>query len=458
VRKDLKTAVRVLAQALQCSDPQHCPLEQYNQPLPTLYRLVEDYLSAQGKSAHTIRNAKNNLSRLFRLAEKQQLFSLTPPQLSVRYNARKIPNRPGSPPHTGTYLSLRQWPRELQDDWTAFVTWATLPLVPGRDASLKKRLTTIENYKHHLESYFGYLHHTLHIPALTFNNLFDISFVTRYVQWHINILHKRPTLFIKEFLTHLLVLIHQYRPQPELEEQLVKLQKTIPRPYPLYNKEDAWVPLKTIDAIGRAQWPTRPPKTQQDRHPGIVFAAQAGIALMLRLWCYVPLRQRNMREMLLDTNLAKDTDGKWRITFKNDQLKIATKRGKPNIFQVAFPHDLVPVLKEYLSRWRPILLARTSQDERHVFLKRNGQPYDMTSLWNATRYAVYSYTEKRWHPHIIRTVWATEMIRNGMSFLDVAYMLNDRPETVIAKYAHLRDEDVAEKSYSLVETILSRGK
>ena len=52
-RKDLQTAVRILARALDCSDPQHCSLEQYNQPLPQLYRLVEDYLIAQGKGPHT---------------------------------------------------------------------------------------------------------------------------------------------------------------------------------------------------------------------------------------------------------------------------------------------------------------------------------------------------------------------------------------------------------------------
>ena len=59
VRKDVQTAVRVLAKALQSPDPQHCYPEQYHQPLPTLYRLVEDALLVQGKGPHTIRNIKN---------------------------------------------------------------------------------------------------------------------------------------------------------------------------------------------------------------------------------------------------------------------------------------------------------------------------------------------------------------------------------------------------------------
>src|SRR5262249_18204716 len=58
VHKDVKTAVHILAKALQCPDPEHCSLEQFNRPLPSLYQLIETSLIAQGKSAHTIRNTK----------------------------------------------------------------------------------------------------------------------------------------------------------------------------------------------------------------------------------------------------------------------------------------------------------------------------------------------------------------------------------------------------------------
>ena len=42
VRKDLQTAVRALARALKCADPQHCAFDHYNRPLPALYHLVEN--------------------------------------------------------------------------------------------------------------------------------------------------------------------------------------------------------------------------------------------------------------------------------------------------------------------------------------------------------------------------------------------------------------------------------
>jgi hypothetical protein len=68
-RKDLKTAVHAYARALQYDHPRHCPLDVFHRPRPDMYRVVEDYLAGQSKSSHTIRNSKNHLSRLFRLAE-----------------------------------------------------------------------------------------------------------------------------------------------------------------------------------------------------------------------------------------------------------------------------------------------------------------------------------------------------------------------------------------------------
>jgi hypothetical protein len=62
-------------------------------------------------------------------------------------------------------------------------------------------------------------------------------------------------------------------------------------------------------------------------------------------------------------------------------------------------------------------------------------------------------------PHIIRSVWATEWIRKTHGdFYTAAIMLNDRLETVIATYAHLLEEDVAEKAYRLLEECNRQGK
>jgi hypothetical protein len=463
-QKDVKTAVWYLAKALDCPDPQHCSPELYSQPLVTLYRRIEDYQRAQSKSPDTIRNTKNTISKLFRLADAQHLFSLAPLVVTPRYDYKSRPKRPGSSiaKTNGTYLPYTQWPPDLQEAFTTFETWATTPVVPGRPAGLRKRMVTIEAYRTGFASYFGYLHYTAHLAPI-FDHLFDLGLVTAYVHWHVNDYHHRTTAFIRNFLKDLHALIRQYRPNEELCAKVLALKKTLPVPSPCYDKTDAWVSLSTLDEIGRSLWPRKQPheirRDKDKQHPGMHSAVRAGIALMLQLWTRIPYRQRNMREMRLGDNLHKDGQGRWRLTFRGEQLKIASKRGQTNVFALPFPPSLVPLLEDYLTLWRPIILAKVGHPDTHVFLTQFGTPYTTSTLRRTTSKIIYSYTGRHWHPHAIRTVWATEWIQKTHGdFYIAAVMLNDRLETVIAKYTHLLEEDVAEKAYRLIEERNGQGK
>lgn len=58
------------------------------------------------------------------------------------------------------------------------------------------------------------------------------------------------------------------------------------------------------------------------------------------------------------------------------------------------------------------------------------------------------------NPHMIRTVWATEYIKSTKNFIDAAYMLGDRVETVLHSYANLLDEDCGKRANSWLSTTL----
>jgi hypothetical protein len=455
-RKDIQTALRVLATALHCPDPQHCFPEHYHQPLPTLIQMVDEHLRTQEKGVSTIRNTKNYIRRLFRLAEAQHLVSLAPAPLTPRYDPRYKPNRPGSTLSrpNGASLLYRHWPVDLQEAFTAFETWATAPVYQGRPASLWKRPGTVQDYRRFFEGYFGYLHHIANRVPI-FNDLFDFELVSAYVHWHVSDYHQRPTAAIYHFLNKILALTRQYRPNEALCAQLKALQRELPVIHPVYDKNDAWVSLDELEQVGSAIWPRKQPHqlSQSPEIPGLYYAPYAGLSLMLRLWTWIPYRQRNMREMRLGDNLHQDSQGHWRIIFRGEQLKIAAKRGKINVFDRQFPQALVPDLEAYLTIWRPLLLRKVGHPDTHVFLTKRGAPYNRHVLRLVTSGLVYRYTGKHWHPHIIRTVWATEWIRGGGDFLTAAQMLNDTIETVIDNYSHLRDNNVDEEVYA---TLTSR--
>jgi hypothetical protein len=450
VQKDLKTAVRVLSQTLDHPDPRHCPLEACRHPLTYLFQLVEAHLTRQGKGPFTIRNTKNNISRLFRAAEAKALFIPAPVALTSRFNPKARPPRPGSEhsAHNGTYLRFHHWPQPLQTEFQAFHTWATASLIPGRPSRWRKRLPTLQRYREAFESYFGYLHHIQHLHPLIFNYLFEYSLIEAYLYWHINEQHHRMTWTGYAFLGHVLALTRQYRPLPELRAKLQALRRTLPHPTPVYQKGDAWLPLAELERVGLALWPHKHPSTLHSNRRLTAF--YAGMSLMFRLWVYIPYRQRNMREMRLRDNLYRDAHGHWRIRFSGEQLKIATRKGQTNVLDLPFPEPLAPILDGYLTTWRPLLTGSTPSP--YVFLTRDGRPFTGPSLTERAGQLVYRYTGQHWHPHMIRTVWTTEWIRTTGDFYTAAVMLNDKLETVIQSYAHLRDENVADKAYQWVRS------
>src|SRR5262245_20153045 len=217
VQKDLKTAVRRLAQALQYADAKSCPLEACLKPLPDLYRVTELFLSAQGKGPHTIRNTKNNLSRLFRFAEAQHVFSLLPAKLTKRFKQAELPQRFNGTlnQNDGSHLRRRHWPPEVEAEFATFTKWATDLLVPGREDKWKKRPVTLGIYEGLFGAYFGYLHHKLQIRPVQFSHLFDVGLIERFVHWHINEKCHRPTRVTHKFIMCVHAMASQYRPNPE---------------------------------------------------------------------------------------------------------------------------------------------------------------------------------------------------------------------------------------------------
>jgi hypothetical protein len=455
VQKDLKTAIRVLAQALNYADPKSCPLEACLQPLPALYQIIETSLISQGKGPHTIRNTKNNLSRLFRLAETQNLFSLVPAMPTRRFKFGGAPKRAdGSHSRNdGSHLPRRLWPPEVEVEFAAFSKWATDPFVLGREANWKKRPVTLHHYEGIFQAYFGYLHHKLQIRPVQFSHLFDFTLIESFVYWHINEKWHRPTGTAHNFVTQIYAMASQYHVDPTLRESLKALKKRMPPLRPVYNKSEAWVPLRELEHVGLSLWPEKPPEALRGRTrhspAGQKYAVRAGASLILRLWVRIPYRQRNMREMKLDQNLYRTSTGQWRIRFANEELKVASKRGQPNVFDLPFPPALIHTLESYLTTWRPILAHIENAPE--VFLNSYGHAFAAYNIRRILQGYIYGFTGHYWHPHIMRTIWATEWIQSSGDFMTAAIMLNDRLETVINNYSHLRDENVAETAYQWVQ-------
>lgn len=460
--KDVKTAVRVLANALGFPSPDACPPHAYALPIEKIYEMVDR--TQAGKGEHTKRNTRNNLSALFRTAaakglllgqkEQEEKTGRTKPPFDIK--CRKPRRGSSARSRKNYYLSFAKWPNQLVSQYQELYVWATAPVVEGRPSKHRKRASTMASYQQAFRAFFGYL---LHIKKMPLNELqldlfWNPEHLRDFALWHINTIHKRATSFIHSLLKKACALLRQYRSNPEALEKINRLKGQLDAPDRVYDKDEAWVPLAKLEAVGRAILPTRMPLGKMCN--GRLYARAAGMSLIIRLWCRRPYRQRNIREMELGSNLYKNADGKWMIRFEGEELKVGRKNGNINCFELPFPEDLVQDLENYLSVWRPLLINGVANPPKNVFLIAKGTPYESENLKRGVANCVYSYTGKPFHPHLIRTIWTTEYIRETHDFYTAAVMLNDTLETVIENYAHLLDQGTALKADQRIEAIIRR--
>ncbi len=189
---------------------------------------------------------------------------------------------------------------------------------------------------------------------------------------------------------------------------------------------------------------------------------------MLRLLVRIPLRQRNLREMAWNPtqpeaglNLYK-RDSRWFLLFVGEQLKVAYKGKEVNTIEHEFPIEIVPDLERWLYLWRPLLtkFERThsvikdlrsdggQSSQEYVFLNAIGNPYTSNLMHVAIKKATFKYAGVAVNPHMIRTIYATEQMRDTHDPQTTAYMLNNKPETMQKFYYELIKVDAAARARS----------
>jgi hypothetical protein len=376
-------------------------------------------------------------------------------------------------------LPMTQWPADIR---TGFERW----LVLKRD---DLRPITKRNLTSALSAYLGYLvrtsagrleilradsltkllrpryaddHATITAPPVlaSWDALFDVEAVRGFVCWHAwriqtpkdaRVIERSPStpsctgLKVTELLTWIAEAL-----QPlSVSKPLRDYRNSLDDPVRIHDKRAEYHQFTRaeIDQIGQQiidearrmnitkRWTTHHIAVQ---YPGAHAAARFQLGLILRLAWRIPLRIRNWSEMLLDHNL-RPVNGGWRLRFEGSELKVAKKRGELNVFQMDIDPDIIPVLEEFLTVWRPKLPH--ADEDRHVFLGAHGPRggrLEETELSTKIRIHVYRLTGKRLYPHLLRTIFTSELLSAGVDINTVAYGLNDNPRTVLQAYNELQ--------------------
>ena len=434
---------------------------------PTWATALEDHwrtLETQDRtiSAYTRRNVRNDIRKVFKLAEAHGFLQVALPSLLLpRPDNREAFRRSqrATAPYKTTYgdhrgrrycLPRAEWPPEIEAGWQTYRA-----ACGGRI-----RETSFQSYVKLLETYWGYL---LNIRGRTptWDDLFEKAQLMEFVSWHGARLKRPLTVHARQMVivSAAMAVVLKHRHAPELAEYRQGLKK----PAPLHIKRHHMVSLAELEEVADAclaegRTPVVP-HGRETRYYGSQRAGRFQRGVILKLLVRVPLRQRNVREMQLDRHLWKDTTtGHWHLEFAGDELKIGYRGAEINRFELnlsTYRPEFIPVLEEFLTVHRPKLPNATTSP--FVFLTQRGKPHISKTLHGDLSDAVAMRTGKRFYPHIVRTMWATEYLKDTQDFQTAATMLGDQLRTVIATYYDVIHKEQIPKASAFLDKKLHTG-
>jgi hypothetical protein len=469
--KDYRTALRYLTSALGQRSPDLCPVDSVTQDVTGWLTALDAHFQSLADQGHpvsifTVRNTRSSLRKIFSAAERRGLIAVPlPTPLLARIPRRTLtaqsrataPYRATYHPTTGPrhfWLLLEDWPADVQAGWQEY----------QERCDGRIRETTFYAYSEHLKAYLGYLTHITRTEP-TWDACFDPTKIRAFVRWHATRVGQRRTSAKGIAVIRTAAAIAKVIEHPHAAA-LRTMHVEIARPDPVHNKRaHHWVSLAQLEAVADAclqEGRLHPGNVKNSKRPGARRALAFQKGVMLKLLVRIPLRQRNVRELRLGDNLYKDDEGRWHLHFRGSDLKVGMRGNTVNEYHVNLSEDtdgLVPVIEEWMTVHRPKLPPPVADAVNLLFLTQSGRPFTDDSLSQEIKDAVTMRTGKRFFPHMIRTVWATEYLTAPETHGDyqtAATMLGDTLQVVIKTYYDVVNKDQHAKAKTFLASALKK--
>lgn len=179
----VRISVKHYAASLGCPSTKNCSGEAYNLDRATQNRIIEKHFDGK-KSAYLLRNTKNDISFLLRLAGELELVvpkeQADENKPAGRHNLGRSMPRKTSAEKTGFHcqsygLPVIRWSAKLKEQYDDWIEWVSVERMIAGKIKPYNRPATIENKTDKMEAYFGYLYNIREIRELDFRMLIDIE-------------------------------------------------------------------------------------------------------------------------------------------------------------------------------------------------------------------------------------------------------------------------------------------
>jgi integrase len=471
-RAPMRSSVKRYA-AMLGIDPTRAVAEDYHRPDHEIRALVESK-APEALASNTVRNLINDIVWLLRTAVEQGWLEPLPPSLLSWRERRPYPGSfviRGERPHKMTRyrLDLAECPPALRDDLTAYIRWCEAPIARDRDRHVAKRPVTSKKTYNVILRLAGFAVNTLHHPAasLTLSALCQPDVIEAFINWWFTERCGKMTAGLEQYLLIPKTIARHWLKDPKLADTLNKMLRSLPPTEAVVDKSKRWLTLAQLEEVGLSLYPLNARRLHDYAHLKQAYygrvhskaytALYVEFSLIIRLLIRLPMRQRCIREMHLGKNLYQDHSGVWQIRFVGTELKVASRRGQTNRYEFPFPRELVGLLQEWLTDWRPKL---ASPEETHVFMSSNGLPFTESSkVSDMISRTTYRFTGVGVTPHIIRDIWVTEYLdANPGDVGGAARRLGNTEQMVLRYYAHILQHNVDARAETFLQGTFAAGK
>lgn len=519
----VRSSLRRYATALGHNTLASCPESRYNIPAAQYKKLIDENSRRVTKSnrgdtqvsARTLTNVKHDVGfvlregaklglivGLYEPSDQQQATAALPAYKREASNTVFFRGETRNLPKIA--LSEKELPARLRREMDAYYEWATADFVANRPRTRKRRPISADYDRGMLKRIAGF--HVLHCGAavdkLSLESLTDHEVAAKYVGWFLDH-HGRATQTLRNVVVALISLAdylaltarsEKRREAMEGASQRLKLLRDrMPDCVAVRDKRKCWLSLEQIEMCGINRYPrnyarlasatatVRRKLQSLNTKTGSNLkytAAHALASLLIRLLVRIPLRIRNFMEMCWNPynpeegkNLFREGES-WFIQFSGPELKVETRRGRVNSILHRVPDELVWLVEEVLTVWRPLITEIPYQLPRSgevltasyeeppqtkapegknapqnvlVFLTSECKPMKRDNVRDWVKSTTYVYSRVAVYPHLIRDIWATSYIKHTRDFIGAAKRLGDTVETVMKHYAHLLDDDAEAK-------------
>lgn len=323
----VRTAIKQYAGFLDYSDPRECPISAYLKPDKARNQIIEQK-APQKLGSDGVRNLKNNVSYVLRKAVELGVISpLTAEFASWREsNPTKLMPKRNESVYSVKY-AIDPLPQRLEQEIAEYENWSTKPVNRSRPKSLRKRPITFLHHRQTILQEAGYLvkFKGLKGESLTLSTLIDPNNAINFVDWGIE-RQGRHTAGSVAVLSRIISLARYLEISVQGSDQetiirdwileLRKFNATLGAPVKVQLKQKRWLTLAELEKVGRSIYPLNARRvselsdqgrshlklvvnnsgTPQGKFRGYAFNAL--VSLLIRLDIRIPLRQRNLREML----------------------------------------------------------------------------------------------------------------------------------------------------------------